>query len=79
MPINLRDIWAIENTEDYKVHFARYNGDAEPLEVWARSPEDWRGWQEYWPGRNDFNRPRIFALMQFYHETDAWLGCTSDL
>lgn len=73
MPIKLRDIWTIENTEDYKVHFARYDGDAEPLEVWARSPEDWRGWQEYWPGRNDFNRPRIFALMQFYHETDAWL------
>ena len=73
MPIELRDVWAIENPKDYKVHFARNNGDAEPLEVWARSAEDWREWQEYWPGRNDFNRPRIFALMQFYHETDAWL------
>lgn len=73
MPIKLRDIWVPENTEDYKVHFARYDGDVQPLEVWARSPEDWRGWQEYWPGRNDFNRTYIFALMQFYHETDAWL------
>ncbi len=73
MPISLRKIWEIENPEDYKVHFARYNGVVEPLEVWARSKEEWRGWQEYRPKRDEFNRPYIFALMQFYHETDAWL------
>ena len=73
MTIGLREIWDIENPEDYKVHFARWNKIEQPLEVWARNPNEWRGWQEYWPGRNDFNRPRIFSLMQFYHETDAWL------
>ena len=73
MPIALRDVWGIDDPEDYKVHFARNNGDVEPLEVWARSAEEWRGWQEYRPKRNEFNRERIFALMQFYHETDVWL------
>ena len=73
MAIELREIWPIENPDEYKVHFARWNDKEQPLEVWARSPAEWLGWQEYWPGRNDFNRPLIFALMQFYHETDAWL------
>ena len=73
MPIMLNNIWEIQNTNEYKVHFARWNGNHQPLEVWARSTEDWQGWQEYRPGRNDFNRPLIFALMQFYHESDSWL------
>lgn len=73
VPISLRKIWEIENPEDYKVHFARHNKIVEPLEVWARSKDEWRGWQEYRPKRDEFNRPRIFALMQFYHETDVWL------
>ncbi len=36
----------------------------------VRSKEEWQGWQEYWPGRNDFNKPLIFSLMQFHYETD---------
>ena len=71
--IELREIWDIDNPDGYKIHFARWNKLEQPLEVWARSPEEWLRWQEYWPGRNDFNRPYIFPLMQFYHETDAWL------
>ncbi|WP_273070698.1 hypothetical protein, partial [Thioclava marina] len=27
----------------------------------------------YRPGRDDFNRPLIFSLIQFYHEQDSWL------
>ena len=73
MTIQLSEIWRIENLSDYKVHFARWNGDAQPLEVFVRDKAEWQGWQEYWPGRNDFNRPYIFSLMQFYHETDIWL------
>jgi hypothetical protein len=55
------------------VHFARWNDVDQPLEVWARDKQEWHGWQEYWPGRDDFNRPYIFSLIQFYHETDVWL------
>ena len=74
MAILLSDIWPIENPQDYKVHFARWNGVSEPLEVWLSDRRRWRGWQEYRPGRrNEFNRPYIFSLMQFYHEGDAWL------
>lgn len=73
MLIALRDIWPISNLQDYKVHFARWNRRAQPLEAWARNPAEWRQWQEYRPKRNDFNRPLIFSLMQFYHEADTWL------
>ncbi|WP_370931785.1 GIY-YIG nuclease family protein [Bartonella sp. DGB1] len=41
--------------------------------MWARSREDWQRWQEYRPVRNEFNRPLIFSLMRFHHETDIWL------
>jgi hypothetical protein len=73
MTIFLKEIWPIEKPTDYKVHFARRSRDAQPLEVFVRDKAEWQGWQEYWPSRNDFNRPLIFSLVQFYHETDAWL------
>lgn len=73
MTIKLRDIWPIGNPRHYKVHFARNNGDQEPLEAWVRSPAEWKKWQEYRPRNNAFNRPLIFSLMDFYHEPDVWL------
>ena len=73
MTIFLRDIWPIAEAEAYKLHFARWNGENQPLEVWARDKDEWQGWQEYRPTRNVFNRPYIFTLIQFYHETDSWL------
>src|SRR5207249_3460371 len=41
--------------------------------AWTRDRKEWQGWQEYRPQRNEFNRPLIFSVIQFYHETDAWL------
>ncbi len=73
MTIFLREIWVIENTSEYKIHFARHDKSSHPLEVWVRSKSEWQDWQEYWPGRNDFNQPYIFSLMQFYHEPETWL------
>jgi hypothetical protein len=73
MTIRLRDIWPIAVPEALKLHFARWNGESQPLEVWARDRAAWQLWQEYRPARNDFNRPFIFALAQFYHEPDVWL------
>ncbi len=73
MTISLREIWPIEKQDDYKVHFARWGGTAQPLEVFVRDKREWQEWQEYRPKRNDFNRPYVFSLVQFYHETDAWL------
>ena len=73
--ILLKDIWPFENVSDYKVHFARWSNrdDAHPLDTWVDDPSKWQGWQEYWPSRNEFNRPYIFSLMDFYHEPGAWL------
>ena len=73
MEIELVEVWDIGNATDYKMHFARNNGSVEPLEVWARSADEWRGWHETPLQRNDFNLPMIFSLMRFYHEPDAWL------
>jgi hypothetical protein len=73
MTILLHDIWRVASPESYKLHFARWNGANQPLEVWVRDKQEWQGWQEYRPARNDFNRQFIFSLMQFYHEPDIWL------
>src|SRR4051794_11914022 len=73
MIIRLSDIWPIPVPEHYKLHFARWNGQNQPLEVWARDKAEWQGWQEYRPARDEFNRQKIFSLIQFYHEQDAWL------
>jgi hypothetical protein len=71
--IRLNDIWPLMAPENYKLHFARWNGENQPLEVWVRDKYEWQGWQEYRPVRDDFNRPSIFSLVQFYHEPDIWL------
>ena len=73
MTILLSEIWEMENPEDYKVHFARWNGANYPLDVFVRDKREWQGWQEYWPGRNEFSRPLIFSLAQFHHENNTWL------
>ena len=71
--IMLTDIWPVANPDDYKVHFAKNNGRSEPLDVLASNSDAWRGWQEYRPKRNQFNRKFIFSLAQVYYETDSWL------
>lgn len=73
MTILLSDIWPITELANYKVHFARWNQEYLPLEVWARDRHEWQSWQEYRPQRNEFNRPLIFSLIQFHHEDHAWL------
>jgi hypothetical protein len=69
----LENIWRIEKPEEYKAHFARWNNAHQPLDVFARNRYEWQEWQEYYPGRDDFNRRYIFSLAKFYHETDTWL------
>lgn len=73
MKIMMSDIWQIDSPDSYKAHFARWNGESQPLDVWARDKAEWQGWQEYRPSRNDFNREFIFSLVQMYHEPDIWL------
>ncbi len=71
--IELVDIWDIQDAADYKVHFARARDGVEPLEVWARSADEWRAWQEIPLQRNEFNLGHIFSLMHYFPEPDTWL------
>ena len=50
MAILLKEILPVEKPDDYKVHFARWNGDSRPItEVFVRDKAEWQGWQEYRP------------------------------
>lgn len=70
MKTMLRDILPIVNQKEFKVHFARWNKTSEPLDVFTKDKREWQRWQEH---RDDFNRPLIFSLANFYHEPGTWL------
>lgn len=74
-PILLKDIFPIDNPQDYKVHFATNNGESEPLDRWVHDTAEWQGWQEWRPDHDEFNLPFIFSLMRVYPERkdDVWL------
>lgn len=71
--ILLGDIVRIDDQQNYKLHFAKWDGRAEPLDDYVNDWDSWEGWQRYRPGRNDFNLPRVFSLISFYPEPDVWL------
>ena len=73
MTLPLTDIWPIEEPSLYKLHFARHNRVEQPLDVFVRNREEWQGWQEFRPKSNQFNRPYIFSVIDFYREPDIWL------
>ncbi len=73
MPIKLSEIMTLTPSHAYKVHFARWNQKIHPLEAYARNFDTWRGWQEYRPAKDEFNRDFVFSLIQVYYETDSWL------
>ena len=75
MTILLKELLPLANLGDYKVHFAKWNQQNQPLDVFTKDRHEWQGWQEYRPARNDFNRPLIFSLARFYHEPSTWLFC----
>ena len=61
MIITLEDIWQIGKLGDYKLHFARWNGETQPLEV-VRDKGEWQGWQEYPPDTKRLQPPIYFFL-----------------
>lgn len=69
----LADFWKPADPSAFKIHFARWNGVIQPLHVLARDMEEWKGWQEHYPGRNDFNRPLIFSVAQVHNEVGRWM------
>ncbi len=73
MTIMLKEILPIQNLVDYKIHFAKFNQINEPLDVLVRDSGEWKAWQAYRPTKDDFNRPFIFSLANFYHELNTWM------
>jgi hypothetical protein len=73
MSIRLNDIFTFENPKDYKIHLANWNGTSQPLDVFVRDKEEWRGWNSWRGDKDDFNRRYIFSLMDYYHEPNEWL------
>lgn len=62
MDFKLNDLLHFDNAEmkKYKLHLAAYNGEEQPLDVFARDKEEWQGWNEWRDGKNDFNREYIW-------------------
>ena len=73
MDIYLSNIIRIEKLDEYKLHLACWNGEKQPLDVFVQSREEWEGWNCWRGNKNDFNRPYIFSLIDFYHDKGIWL------
>ena len=75
MDILLNNIVRLEPLSDYKIHFAVYNGEVQPLDVYLRDADEWKGWNEWRNpgGRDDFNRRYIFSLIRYYPLVETWL------
>ncbi len=43
MDIKLQDLLKVDPLEDYKIHFAVWNGDEQPLDVFVRDRDEWAG------------------------------------
>lgn len=73
MAILLSQLHPIASPEQYKLHLACWNGTDQPLDVFVRDRDEWNGWNRWRATRDDFSRPYIFSLIEFYHEPDRWL------
>ena len=73
--IYLKDYLNIKETDyrDYKIHFAKESSNGAPLEAYMNGMDDWKYWNRWSNGKQDFNRRFIFSLIQFYPESDTWL------
>ena len=71
----LNDLFHLTGDEmkKFKVHLAAYNGHEHPLDVFARDRDEWKFWNEWRGGKDDFNREYILGLIPDYHKTDRYV------
>src|SRR6266851_6027404 len=69
----LSSLLPIANPKDYKVHLASWNGKAQPLDVFVRDRRKWDSWNAWRSAKDDFNRPYILSLIDFYPQPGLWL------
>jgi hypothetical protein len=74
MAIMLRDLLTIDNPDQYKLHLACQNEESiRPLDEYVTSRQNWHNWNRWRGNRNDWTRPYIFSLIEFYPQADRWL------
>ncbi len=73
MEIKIGSLIDVESIKDYKIHFAVWNGHEDPLDVFVRDREEWKGWNGWKGGRDDFSRRYIFSLIRYRHRPGTWL------
>lgn len=71
--IKLSDILPIDNLKSFKTHFAVWNQEKEPLDVFVNNREEWHGWNSYKGKTNHYNRDYIFSLIKVPSESNIWL------
>lgn len=71
--IYLHQTYPIAEPSAYKLHLARWNGSVQPLDVFVRNREEWNDLNRWRSDKDDFNRPYIFSLIDFYPQRDLWL------
>lgn len=73
MTIKVEKILNVNYPEEYKIHFAVWNGEEQPLDVFVRDRKEWKAWNSWRGDRNDFTRKYIFSLIRYYPLPDKWL------
>ena len=74
MDISVLDLLKIESPADYKLHLGGLNEDGEhPLDLYLQDESTWKGWNEWRGNKNDWTRPYIFSLIEFYPKSGTWL------
>jgi hypothetical protein len=71
--IPLSDLIGELDASQCKLHCAVWNGEEYPIDVLARSWDDWVGWNSWRGPRDDFNRQYIFSLAQARDNPSHWL------
>lgn len=71
----LNDLFRLpkEEQKKYKLHLSAYNGYEHPLDVFARDPEEWKSWNEWRGGKDDFNREYILGMIPDYHRLGKYV------
>ena len=70
----LRELIQIDELTQYKLHLSCRNTDyVEPLDDYVANPLNWIGWNEWRGKRDDWTRPYIFSMMQFYPRQQCYL------
>lgn len=71
----LNDLFRFSEQElqKYKLHLAANNGEIEPLDVFARDREEWKGWNEWKGNKDDFNREYILGMIPDYHKYNKYI------